>query len=90
MEPGVILLAMGFVSALLGAFCMIRILNYLSSRGEKVNWFLLRLKWFSYMLRYRELTTQETGEVGQYHRLYIISMLAALLFSITGAFLLNQ
>lgn len=90
MEPGIVLMAMGFVSALLGVFCMIKILMYLSSKGEKVNWFLVRLKWFSYMLKYRELTTQETGEVGPYHRLYIISMLAALVLAITGAFLLNQ
>ena len=90
MDSGVFFLGAGFFAALFGMFCMIRIVNYLSSRGEKVNWFLIRLKWFGYMSKYRELTTQETGEVGPYHRLYIISMLTSLVLIITGAFLLNQ
>ncbi len=90
MEPGILLLAAAFASALFGLFCMIKIISYLSSKGEKVNWFLIRLKWFSYMSKYRELTTQETGEVGPYHRFYIISMLASLVLAITGASLLNQ
>ncbi len=90
MDLGVFFLAAGFVSALFGVYCMIRIVNYLSSKGEKVNFFLLRLKWFGYMSKYRELTTSETGEVGPYHKLYIISMLSSLILVIAGASLLNQ
>lgn len=90
MDLGVFFLGAGFFAALFGFFCMIKIITYLSSKGEKVNWFLIRLKWFGYMSKYRELTTQETGEVGPYHRLYIISMLTSLVLVITGAFLLNQ
>lgn len=90
MEPGTLFLLMGLVSAFFGIYYMIKIVSYLSSKGEKINWFLMRLKWFGYMSKYRELTTQETGEVGPYHRLYIISMLISLVFVIIGAVLLNQ
>lgn len=90
MEPGKIFLLFGLVSAFFGIYNMIRIVNYLSSKGVKVNWFLLRLKWFTYMSKYRELTVEETGEVGQFHRGYIISVLCSLVFAIAGAFLLNQ
>ena len=89
METGNIFLGLGLVFALAGIYCMVRILNYLSSKGEKINLFLLRLKWLGYMARYRELTVEETGEVGPYHRRYIVSMLTALVLIITGALLLN-
>ncbi len=90
MEPGKIFLLLGLVSAFFGIYNMIRIVNYLSSKGVKINWFLLRLKWFTYMSKYRELTVEETGDVGEFHKGYIISMLCALVLAITGAFLLNQ
>lgn len=90
MELGTIFLLFGLVSAFFGIYNMIRIVSYLSSKGVKVNWFLLRLKWFTYMSKYRELTVEETGDVGEFHRGYIISMLCSLVFVIAGAFLLNQ
>ncbi len=80
MEPGMLFLGMGIISALFGIYYMIQIVNYLSSKGEKINWFLLRLKWFGYMSKYRELTVEETGEVGSYHRLYITSVVISLVF----------
>ncbi len=90
MELGSIFLLSGLVSAFFGIYNMIRIVNYLSSKGVKINWFLLRLKWFTYMSKYRELTVEETGNVGPFHRGYIISMLCALVFAIAGALLLSQ
>lgn len=90
MPAGEIFLVLGSVSALSGLYCMVQILRYLSLKGEKVSLFLLRLKWFNYMSRYRELTVAETGNVGKYHRGYIISMLAALVFVITGAMVLGH
>ncbi|MCK5786602.1 MAG: hypothetical protein KAH54_08610 [Candidatus Sabulitectum sp.] len=90
MELGRIFLGFGLLAAIFGIFYMIKILNYLSSKGMKINWFLLRLKWFTYMSRYRELTVEETGEVGPFHRGYIISMLITLVLVITGALLLSR
>lgn len=89
MKPGEIFLGLGVISAVFGIYCMTRILAYLSSKGEKISFFLLRLKWLGYMARYRELTVEETGEVGPFHRMYIVSMLAALVFVIAGALLLK-
>lgn len=87
---GKVFLGLGLVSATIGIYNMIKILSYLSTKGVKVNWFLMRLRWFSYMLKYRELTVEETGKVGPYHRGYIISMLATLVLVIAGAYLMNQ
>lgn len=90
MEPGSIFLGLGLVSAVFGIYNMIRIVNYLSSKGVKINFFLLRLKWFGYMSKYRELTLEETGDIGPFHRGYIVSMLISLVLVITGALLLDQ
>ena len=84
------ILGLALVSVTIGIYNMIQIVSYLRIKGERVNWFLLRLKWFSYMLKYRELTVEETGKVGPYHRGYIISMLVTLVLAITGAYLINQ
>ena len=86
---GKIIMGLAIVSALITIYCMTRILSYLSSKGEKISWFLLRLKWFSYMSKYRELTVVETGDVGPYHRAYIISAICTLVLAIAGAMLLN-
>jgi hypothetical protein len=90
MKTGAALLILASISALYGLFCMVQMLRYLSLKGEKVSFFLLRLKWFNCMSRYRELTAAENGYTGKHHKGYIISMLAALVFAIAGALLLDH
>ncbi len=90
MVLGKAILGLALVFVTIGIYNMIKIVSYLGTKGVKVNWFLMRLKWFSYMLKYRELTVEETGEVGPYHRGYIISMLITLVLAITGAYLIKQ
>lgn len=90
MDLGRVFLFFGLVSAFFGIYNMIRIVDYLSSKGVNTNLFLVRLKWFTYMTKYRELTVEETGNVGSFHRGYIISVLCSLVFVIAGALLLNQ
>lgn len=89
MSTGHLLIGLAVAAAIAGLYCMIRIMMYLNSRGEKVNWFLLRLRWFRYMSRYRELTTEEYGQPGEYLRGYIIFMLSSLILVIAGALLLS-
>ncbi len=89
METGHWILFGGLIAALAGMYFMVRILVYLRSRGERINWFLLRLQWFRYMSRYRELTIEAEGETGPLLRLYTTSMIIALVLVITGAFLLS-
>ncbi len=89
MITGKIFLGIGILSAGFSIFYMMQIVNYLSCKGIKINWFLLRLKWFTYMLKYRELTIIETGSIGPYHKAYIISVLCTLVMFITGAVLLS-
>jgi len=89
MELGNVFLILGLLSVLPGIYFMTKIVNYLSARGEKVSFFLLRLKWFHYMFRYRQLTIEETGETGPFLRGYITAMLMALVFIIAGALFLS-
>ncbi len=89
METGKVLLLLASVSALSGLYCMVRIVRYLSLKGERVSFFLLRFKWFNYMSRYRELSVRETGSVGNFHKGYTISVLLALVFAIAGTLLLE-
>lgn len=90
MTAGQLLIIAAILSACGGIFCMIRIVSYLRWKGERINWFLLRLRWFTYMSRYRELTTEEYGKPGKYLTGYIVFMLAALVQVVAGALLLNQ
>jgi hypothetical protein len=89
MEIGNVFLVLGIASAVPGIYCLIKILTYLSARGERVNFFLLRLKWFHYMERYKQLTTEENGKVGPFLRGYFIAMLIALVLTTGGALLLR-
>lgn len=90
METGTLLISVGAAFALAGTVFMVRIVHYLKSRGERISFFLLRLRWFQYMSRYSELTIKDTGETGSDLKWYRISMVAALLFIIAGALLLNN
>jgi hypothetical protein len=87
---GFVLLALGGVCVIAGMFFMVGILQYLKAMGERINWFLLRLRWFQYLARYRELTIEQTGETGRLLLGYIISMISALVFFVTGALILSS
>lgn len=90
MDSGTLLIAIGALSAVAGCSFMIRIVMYLKSRGERVSFFLFRLKWHQYMRRYSELTVKDSGETGPWLRWYRISMLTALILVIAGALVLNR
>jgi len=56
----------------------------LRGRGEKVNFFLLRMMapWYAY--RYRQITLAETGRTGPLFYHYVVSINAALVFAIVA------
>lgn len=89
MGTGTSLIALGFLFALAGGYCMIRIVTYLKSRGEPVSFFLFRLRWFHYMRRYSELTILDTGKPGPFLWWYRIVSLSALVLIVSGALVLN-
>ena len=79
-----ILLFAGILSALWGVVSSIAIISFLSARGEKINFFLLKLLLFRYVTRYSEITTGESGRPGSWYYSYIVSMILAFVFVIAG------
>jgi hypothetical protein len=65
----------------------IMIVNEVSKRGIKINFFLLRLYVIKYIHQYRKLTIQETGKVGPLYYPCIISVSLAWVCAITGLLL---
>lgn len=75
-------LILAFVSVGSGIVFTIMIVQEVSKRGVKINFFLLRLHLIKYIVQYKQLTRNETGKVGSLYYLCIGSFLAALVFAI--------
>ena len=63
------------------------IFDYLKNKGEKVNFFLIRLFMISYADKYKQLTKRETGKIGYLFYLWIFSINLLLLFVIIYIFI---
>jgi hypothetical protein len=61
------------------------ITSFLSKRGTKINYLLIRIYIFKYVNQYRKITEEETGKVGPLFYLSIVSFILALLFAVVGA-----
>ena len=79
-----ILLVASIVSVLWGIVSFIAIMSFLSERGEKINYFLVRLWFFRYVKRYSEITTEESGRPGPWFYSCVVSMALAFVFAIAG------
>ena len=75
------------VCVIWGVVSSIAIVNYISKRGHKVNYFLLRIMIYKYINIYSEITREEQGRPGPWFYSYIISMNLAIVFVIIGAIL---
>jgi hypothetical protein len=65
----------------------ILIVNEVSKRGVKINFFLLRLYIIKYIHQYKKITKKETGKVGPLYYPCVISVNLALIFAIVGLLL---
>ena len=63
------------------------IVNEVSKRGTKINFFLLRLYIIKYIHEYKQITRQETGKVGPLYYPCIISVNLAWVCAIAGLLL---
>jgi len=79
-----ILLVAAIISVIWGIVSFIAIVSFLSQRGEKINFFLIRLWFFRYLKRYSEITTAESGRPGPWFYSCIVSLNLALVFGIAG------
>lgn len=70
----------------LGLFVIfsIMIVNEVSKRGTKINFFLLRLYIIKYIQQYKQITKQETGKVGPLYYPCVVSVNLAWIFAIAG------
>lgn len=77
-----------FVIALLsvawGIVSAMNIVAFLSARGVKVNWLLMKLMIIRYVSQYEEINKKETGKSGAWFYSYVISMNMALLTGVIG------
>ena len=79
------------VLALIGVACGIAaammITSFLSKRGVKINYVVLRLLIFGYVRQYRQVTMEESGKPGPLFYWFVVSWILALVFAIAGAIL---
>lgn len=73
---------LAFVSIGIAVVLTMMIVNEISRRGVKVNFFLLRLYIPKYIHQYRQLTLKETGKVGPLYCPCVGSYLLALVFAV--------
>ncbi|MCI0498891.1 MAG: hypothetical protein L0Y36_04315 [Planctomycetales bacterium] len=77
-----------FVSAIMsvlwGVVSFAGIVSFLSRRGIKINYLLIRILIFKYVHQYYRITREETGRPGPWFYSYMISMNLALVLVIAG------
>jgi predicted PurR-regulated permease PerM len=82
-----LLLGLAIISFVCGAIFTWMIASFLTRRGEKINYWLLRYKMLGYLRRYKELTNEENGTTGTLYYGYIASIVLGVLFLILGVLL---
>jgi len=82
-----ILFGIAILSVILGVVSAMVMTNYITQRGRKVNFLLIRLFIFKYINQYYKLTKKETGKPGIWFYSYIAAMNLALVCAIIGAIL---
>ena len=80
-----VFLVIAIVCVLCGIVSSIMIISFLSKRGIKINYFLIRIYIIKYTNQYRKITEKETGKVGPLYYSSVVSFILALIFAIVAA-----
>lgn len=82
-------LFLGLALVCVGLFVILSILivQEVSKRGIKINYFLLKLYIIKYIHEYRKFTLEESGKVGPLYYPCVISVNLTLIFAIAGLIL---
>jgi hypothetical protein len=80
-------LILAIVCVLCGVVSSILITAFLSKRGIKINYLLIRIYIYKYINQYRKVTKEENRKVGPLFYSFIVSFILALLFAIIGMIL---
>ena len=75
---------LAIICVLWGVASSVLIISFLSKRGRKINYLLLRIYIYKYVNQYRKITIEETGKVGPLFYSFITSFILALIFAIAG------
>lgn len=78
---------LAIVSVACGIVASIIIVAFLSKRGIKINYLLLRVLMFKYINQYRRITMEENGKPGPLFYSFITAMSLALVFVVVGIIL---
>ncbi len=79
-----ILLALSLMFVGVFIIFSIMIVNEVSKRGVKINFFLLRLYIIKYIHQYKKITKEETGKIGPLYYPCTVSVTLALVCAIVG------
>ena len=82
-----VFLILAIVCVLCGVIFSIMITAFLSKRGIKINYLLIRIYIYRYINQYRKITEEENGKVGPLFYPFIVSFILALLFAVVGVVL---
>ncbi len=67
----------------------VRILNYLKSRGEKVNPATMHVQIFDNASKYKQLTLKETGKIGNLYNVFLLSFSIFAIILLSGIILVT-
>jgi len=73
-----LLIVIAVLGMLVFVVTSVMIYDYMIKRGEKANFFLMRLYIIPYAIKYKEITKKETGKTGKLFYAWIISVNTAL------------
>ena len=79
---------LAIISSICGMVIGLRIVSFLSRRGIKINYWMLKLYMLKYLIQYRNLTIKENGKPGKLFYAFILSCSFALVFYIVFLVLL--
>lgn len=80
-------LILAIIFVLCGVLFSSMIMAFISKRGTKVNYLLLRIYIYKYVNQYRKITIEENGKVGPLFYPLFVSFMLALIFAIVGIIL---
>jgi hypothetical protein len=84
MQPFDIILVLGGIAVIWNIVSSVLICNALQNRGQRVNFFLLRLMMPVYAHRYKKITETEGGRTGPLFYHWVISINALLVLAIVA------
>ena len=75
---------LAIVSVACGVVASVFIVAFLSKRGTRIDYLLLRLMILKYVSQYRKITTEENGKPGPWFYSFVTAMTLGLVFAVTG------